>query len=117
MVRSNVSVSIAANSTDTDVFDGRRAAQLPSNGRMFEITLLASAAATGVEHEVFVGLASNPLERSIVGFRATEGAARYPDDLIVTFRARGGEKITVPVHNTTIAAIVYVATLIIKQLA
>ena len=117
MVRSNVSVSIAANSTNTDVFDGRRAAQLPSNGRLFEVTLLATAAAVGVEHEVFVGLASNPLERSVVGFKAAAGAAVYPDDLIVTFRARGGEKITVPVHNTTIGAIIYDATLIIKQLA
>ena len=117
MVRVNVSPSIAANSTDSDVFDGKRAAQLPSNGRIFEVTLLATAAATGVEHEVFVGLASNPLERSPVGFKAAAGATVYPDDLVVTFRARGGEKITVPVHNTTIGAIIYSATLIIKQVA
>lgn len=117
MVRVNVSPSLLANATNSDVFDGKRAAQLPSNGRIFEVTLLATAAATGVEHEVFVGLASNPLERSPVGFKTAAGSAVYPDDLVVTFRARGGEKITVPAHNTSGAAIIYDATLIIKQVA
>ncbi len=117
MVRVNVSVSIGANASNTDVFSGKRASQLPVTGGIFEVTLAASAAATGVEHECFVGLASNPLERSIVGFKTTAGSAVLPDDFIVRFRARGGDKITVPAHNTTAGAIIYVATLFIKQLS
>lgn len=117
MVRVGVSISIGVTSTNTDVFSGKRAAQLPAGGGVFEVTLLASAAATGIEHEVFVGLASNPLERSVCGFKTTAGQPIAPDDIVVTFRARGGEKITVPVHNVTAGAIIYTAALLIKQVS
>ncbi len=111
----NDQVSVAANASNTDVLDGKRAQNLPNiPGSVFQCVVLSTAAATGVEQEVFVG-GSNPVERS--GVSTQNRVPISPDDIVGEFQARGGEKITWPAHNTTGLAIIVFFKLVTTQIA
>lgn len=101
-------ISIAANTT-TEVLEalGVRLQTL-EGGRenVWAVTLLATTTAAGLENALFIG-GNQPIERS-----AVSDAARFPvipDDAVnpEPIIARGGQKVSLEVTNTTAGALTY----------
>lgn len=106
--------TVGANSTNSNIFENKRTAKLPTGGR-YQCVYCSAGSATGLEEEVFVG-GANPLERSMVSIESSADRIVTQDDVVSTFFADGGESITVAVHNTTVGALDHTARLIVSQI-
>lgn len=108
-----VETSVAANSTNSNVFDGQRAAKIPNiSGASFQVTYLSTSSATGLTEELFVG-AANPVESSPVSLQNRIPIS--PDDIVTTFMANPGEEVTVRVANSTVGALTHFAKLVVTR--
>lgn len=105
--------TVGANATNSNIFENKRVSQLPSGG-VYDCTYASAGSATGLEEELFVG-GVNPLERSMVSIESSADRIVTQDDVVVRFRANGGEKVTVAVHNTTGGGLDHTARLIVTQ--
>lgn len=106
----NVNQSIPANST-VNVLDGTRFQNVAANGLL---AVAEMAAATGLQSELFVS-DRNSKELSAVAFLSTLNI-KIPDDIVIDdVDCFQGERIQLNVTNTTGAAIIYVARLILDD--
>jgi hypothetical protein len=109
----SVNPTIGASAT-VSVFQNQRIRLIPNiAGAMFQVTYLATAAAAGLTHAVFVG-AANPVERQPVS--PINRFPQSPEDIVATFNANPGEEITVEVTETTAAPIAYTGKLVVTRI-
>ena len=75
--------NIAANTSNSDVLDGKRAAQISPLVAGASIALWAVASAVGLEHALWVG-DRNPLEQSVVGVSSTPNELKVDENALVS---------------------------------
>lgn len=105
MLRVDDQLSIAANTTDNNVFDtnGNRIRTVPKEYRVGRITLFLTGSAAGLEASFFAG-SQNPMENSRVN--AQNRIPVVPDDMVLTdVFVEGGEQLQLQVANTTAGAL------------
>lgn len=105
MLRVDDQLSIAANTTDSNVFDtnGNRIRTVPKEYRVAKLTVFMTGSAAGLEASFFAG-SQNPMENSRVN--AQNRIPVVPDDVVLTdVFVEGGEQLQLTVANTTAGAL------------
>lgn len=102
--------SIAANVT-VNVLADKRIANLPPNAPS-KVTLAATAAATGLEGEVFIGN-RNPLEKGSLSI--ANRMPQIPEDVVfMNEPGMPGEKVVWNVQNTTAGALNFFGSIMVR---
>jgi len=109
-VSMEVEVSVAANSTNDNVFAAKQYQTIPFNAK---IRLLDTGSATGLKRSLSVG-GANILD---AGFVSTQNRKPLdPDDTVIRdVDAIQGMQVFCPVQNTTAGALTYRGTLWIEE--
>lgn len=98
------STSVAANGNDS-VLTNTRLENLPPN-QLVQVAIYATGSATGLRATAFVGTqGGQPIEDSAVS--AQNRIPIKPDDLLVSFTARGNQKLQLNAQNTTAGALTF----------
>jgi hypothetical protein len=111
------SVSVAANTTDQNVFqtNGNRVRTIPAEFGIVRITLYETGSATGLQSSFFNGN-NNPIENSLVNVQ--NRVPVVPDDIVATdMFGRGGEQLQLQATNTTAGALTYFYRVEIEELS
>lgn len=109
-VSMEVEVSIAANSTNDNVFNGKQYQTIPFNAML---TLLDTGSAAGLKRSLSVG-GTSVLDGGFVSI--TNRKPLEPDDTVIkNVEAYAGMQVFTPVQNTTAGALTFRGTLLIEE--
>lgn len=75
--------NIAANTSELNVIEGKRASQISMGVRAAAVSLLAVASAVGLTHSFYID-DRNPVQTSVVPVSATPNQLIDPDNIIIT---------------------------------
>lgn len=98
------SVSVAANTTNSNVLSGKRFERIPNDFVDGELTLACTGSATGLEAELFVG-SESVLERS--GISTANRIPQKEDVIAEDIDVAPGDLLQLAVHNTTGGALTF----------
>lgn len=106
-------VSVSANGSVNDVLAGTRVKSIPNSIRRAGVSILATASASGLEMDAFIGNQS-VVEQSIVS--AQNRVPIIPDDVVTQEVSGGGNDIQINVRNTTASPIDFFYTVDVEPL-
>lgn len=105
------SISIAANSTNTNVLQGKTFERIPADVDLAYLSLRDTGSATGLQRSLNVG-GSIEIERGLVG--AQNRVPIIEDTVAEDIEALAGDLLQLSVENTTGGALTYFYTLAIE---
>lgn len=113
-----VAQAFTANQEIPNVFAGLRLADLPAQfGSMFKVTICAAVENAGMTCQVYAGNDRQPVHTSEVPVNAVAGRIVTRDDVICTFQANAGEKLSLQATDTSGAGNDALFRLIVQRIA
>lgn len=100
-------ISVAANSTETDVLNGTRLENVPRRARAYRVDVYATASATGINHEAFAD-SDNFIESGAVS--AQNRVPLKDRDRTASVLVTPGTRLQINATNTTGSAETYFLT-------